>query len=122
MWKSFRKITSANVRNQKYRWGFQHPNFKWYALYSLGCPLILTITTLILQETDYEKNTEISDSYLIRPKIGVDGDCFLGDGWPRLVYFHIVNAPVLVSILINLKITTLKGSKNYIPFKTAFKL
>ena len=90
MWKTFRTMTPANVTGQKYTWGCQHPSFKWYAIFSWGLPLIMTIVTLILQ------HSKLGESY-VSPNIGVDnGHCFLGSGLPTLVYFHIVNAPALV--------------------------
>ena len=88
MWKTFRKMTPANVTGQKYTWGCQHPSFKWYAIFSWGLPLIMTIVTLILQ------HSELGEPYVL-PKIGVD-HCFLGAGLPTLLYFHIINAPALV--------------------------
>ena len=88
MWKTFRKMTPANVTGQQYAWGCQHPNFKWYAIFSWGLPLIMTIVTLILQ------HSKLGKSY-VSPNIG-DYHCFLGDGLPTLLYFHIINAPALV--------------------------
>ena len=88
MWKTFRKMTPANVAGQKYTWGCQHPSFKWYAIFSWGLPLIMTIVTLILE------HSKLGESY-VAPNIGVD-HCFLGSGLPTLLYFHIINAPALV--------------------------
>ena len=90
MWKTFRTMTPANVTGQKYTWGCQHPSFKWYAIFSWGLPLIMTIVTLILQ------HSKLGESYVL-PKIG-DDHCFLGSGLPTLVYFHIINAPALVML------------------------
>ena len=88
MWKTFRRMTPANVTGQQYTWGCQHPSFKWYAVFSWGLPLIMTIVTLILQ------HSELGESY-VSPNIG-DLACFWGDGLPTLLYFHIINAPALV--------------------------
>ena len=91
MWKAFRKMCPKDIRGQQYRWGFQHPHFKWYALYAWGCPFIVTIVTIVLQETDFNGKENV-----VKPGIG-DDECFLGEREPRLFYFHIVNAPILVS-------------------------
>ena len=88
MWKTFRKMTPANVTGPQYSWGCQHPSFKWYAIFSWGLPLIMTIVTLILQ------HSKLGKSY-VSPNIGAN-QCFLGDGLPTLLYFHIINAPALV--------------------------
>ena len=90
MWKAFRKMCPKDIRGQKYRWGFQHPSFKWYALYAWGCPLVVTIVTIALQETNFEGKESI-----VKPGIGLN-ECFLDDGESTLYYFHIVNAPILV--------------------------
>ena len=90
MWKTFRKMTPANVTGPQYSWGCQHPSFKWYAIFSWGLPLIMTIVTLILQ------HSKLGKSY-VSPNIGAN-QCFLGDGLPTLLYFHIINAPALVVV------------------------
>ena len=66
MWKTFRKMV-VDTRAGKYQWGFQHPNFKWYALCSWGAPLVVTIVTLILQETykDLDLKPEKNTSFII---------------------------------------------------------
>ena len=91
MWKAFRKMCPKDIHGQQYRWGFQHPSFKWYALYAWGCPLVVTIVTIVLQEADFKGKEKI-----VTPGIGND-QCFFDEGQPMLFYFHIVNAPILVS-------------------------
>ena len=91
MWKAFRKMCPKDIHDQQYRWGFQHPSFKWYALYAWGCPLVVTIVTIVLQVADFDGKENI-----VKPGIGID-NCFLDEGEPRWFYFHIVNAPILVS-------------------------
>ena len=91
MWKAFRKMCPKDIRGQQYRWGFQHPSFKWYALYAWGCPLVVTIVTIVLQEANFKGKEKI-----VTPGIGNE-QCFFDEGKSRLFYFHIINAPILVS-------------------------
>ena len=49
------------------------------------------IVTVVLQEADFNGKENI-----VKPGIGID-NCFLDEGEPRWFYFHIVNAPILVS-------------------------
>ena len=102
MWKTFRKMTPANVSGPKYSWGCQHPSFKWYAIFSWGLPLIMTFVTLILQ------HSELGESY-VSPNIG-DDHCFLGSGLPTLLYFHIINAPALVIFRVTAATSSLLNS------------
>ena len=92
MWKTFRRMTPTNVTAQTYSWGCQHPSYKWYAIFSWGLPLIMTIVTLIIQHAGLDK-----EKYVL-PEIG-DTHCFLGNNLPTLLYFHIINAPALVIIV-----------------------
>ena len=92
MWKTFRKMTPVNVTAKPYTWGCQDPSYKWFAIFSWGLPLVMTIVTLILQHTGFDTEKYVS------PNIGVE-HCFLGKNLPTLLYFHIINAPALVIIL-----------------------
>lgn len=95
MWKSFRRMTPANVGGQQqHTWGCQHPHFKWYAIFSWGLPLIMTIVTLILQHS----RKFLGEGY-VQPEIGIES-CFLGSDLSKLLYFHIINAPALVILLV----------------------
>ena len=91
MWKSFRRMASARTKMPaQATWGSQHPHFKWYALFSWGLPLTMTIVTLILQH-----GKKMFGENYIRPNIG-DSQCFLGTKMSTLLYFHIINGPALV--------------------------
>ena len=85
---------ARNLRRVKY--GFLNPKFRLYALYGFGCPALVTLLTIIL-------NNVSSGEGFIAPRIG-NGRCTLGqsrDGLdiPMLWYFHIINILTLVSIL-----------------------
>ena len=92
MWNSFRKIQvfSQPITSRK-KLGIFHPKYKWYALYSWGCPLIVTIVTIIVQNLAKDKT-----KHIWTPKIGFES-CFIARGFAQLYYFHIINGPVLVS-------------------------
>jgi len=101
MWKTFRRMTPITTATQtQVSWGCQHPHYKWYALFSWGTPLIMTIITLILQYAD-----ESLDENYIKPNIGreveFEGEtCFLNSKWSLLFYFHIINAPALIANMV----------------------
>ena len=99
MWKTFSKIRGFNAFQKHYKYGFQDPKYKFYALYSWGCPFIITSITVLMQ---YLPDELIGDG-LTKPRIGKN-NCFIdnkGNGildLPQLWYFHIFNAPILVSL------------------------
>lgn len=47
IWKSFRRMTV--VRGGSYKWGFQNPQFKFFALFAWGCPLLVSLVTITMQ-------------------------------------------------------------------------
>ena len=84
--------------------GILYPKYKWYALYSWGCPLIVTIVTIIMQNLDEKYVEEINRnttywSTTIYPKLG-ETTCFFPTNESKLYYFHIINGPILVSTTI----------------------
>ena len=94
MWKTFSKIRGFNAVKKHYKYGFQDPKYKYYALYSWGCPFIITGTTVLMQ---YLPDEYISNG-LTKPRIGKN-NCFIdnkGTDLPQLWYFHMFNAPILV--------------------------
>ena len=108
MWNMFKKIRAPTFGTHGIKYGFLDPNYKWYALLSWGCPLIVTFVTLGMQ-LDEEKYTNTT---VITPGIGERShNCFLSDsrapeeGYPRLYYFDIINVAIWVGIL-TLKIHT----------------
>ena len=91
VWSSFRKLkprVTFHTRRQKL--GFQDKSFKWYALYSWGCPFLVTFVTLIMQFLP-ESSTYVS------PQIG-NRTCTLDPERGKLYYYHVINGPILVSI------------------------
>ena len=98
MFRSFQamKDTSAQ-RLQRRKYGFFHPDFKFYALYAFGCPAIVSIVTLVLQHVPNQ------DSF-IAPRIG-EFTCLLGQSRggldnPHLWYFNIINIFPTIAILV----------------------
>ena len=91
MWTQFRKLTPVyNQGGGRWQLGIFDAKFKWHALYSWGCPLVVTIITIIIQNLP-EHLTE----NIITPRIGVTA-CSLAQDLATLYYFHIINAPILV--------------------------
>lgn len=95
-WKTFSKIRprretlrGSNVQH----YGFRDAPFKKYAIYSWGCPLIVTIVTLLIQHLPAHLTENIT-----RPDIGVT-QCYFGSDEAILFYFHGINAPVLIGNL-----------------------
>lgn len=74
-------------------YGFYDSQFKKYAIFSWGCPLIVTLVTLVIQHLPSEWTKSI-----IRPDIGVT-QCYFGSKKAELFYFHIINAPILLANL-----------------------
>ena len=82
--------------------GILYPKYKWYALYSWGCPLIVTIVTIIMQNLDenYVEKINRNATYWSTtwtPKLG-ETTCFFPSNEAKLYYFHIINGPILVSL------------------------
>ena len=77
--------------------GILYPKYKWYALYSWGCPLIVTIVTIIMQNLDVEKVKQINmnGTLIVTPQLG-EKNCFFPNNYAKLYYFHIINGPILV--------------------------
>ena len=94
MWKVFRRIKPTVNTGKNLRWGFQHKSYKKYALYAWGCPLIVTVVTITMQFLPKDQTEKF-----YRPDIGVR-QCFLKPKESTLFYFHIVNAPILVCLVL----------------------
>ena len=93
LWKNFRKVTPPDITGHQYAWGCQHPNFKWYCMFSLGLPLIITIVTIFLQHS----SNILREDY-IKPGIS-DGDCFFSGQLPTFLYFHVIHTSAMVIYL-----------------------
>ena len=94
---AFKGMTSNPKNLQKKKYGFNHPKFKFFALYAFGCPALVIVVTIILQHLpeDYQEG-------YIAPRIN-NGTCLLGDSRggfdiPQLWYFHVINIFTLVRI------------------------
>eukprot|EP00093_Oithona_nana_P005317 05317.XXX_271218_272539_1 [CDS] Oithona nana genome sequencing. len=95
---AFKGMTSNPKNLQKKKYGFNHPKFKFFALYAFGCPALVIVVTIILQHLpeDYQEG-------YIAPRIN-NGTCLLGDSRggfdiPQLWYFHVINIFTLLSTL-----------------------
>ena len=87
VWNSFRKPDGQGSKTNKL--GIYDKKYKWYALYSWGCPLVMTIVTLIMQNVSVGKD-------IVTPKIGFR-TCSLEPEAALFFYFHLINIPVMVS-------------------------
>ena len=96
MWKSFKAI-KITLQKQQSTYGYQIPIFKWYAIVCWGCPLLMTIITLIMQHLD---ECQKDKSSLICPKL--ETTCFFETDTARWLYFDIINAPLLVNIIFSI--------------------
>jgi hypothetical protein len=91
MWTTFRKVRPVQISlGHDRKTGLRHPKYKWYALYSWGCPLLVSIVTLVMQHLP----TNVT-KYVTTPRIG-QVNCFLPPDNAKLYYFHVINAPVMV--------------------------
>ena len=120
VWSKFRKMRVNNDLRRKSKYkrhqanGFQHPKYKWYALYSLGVPLVVSSITAIMHYLPenltvgfilpfkvIKKEQLIQDANLDLEMIVDDGKakCFFNDNLATLLYFFVMTGPIL---LINL--------------------
>ena len=72
--------------------GWQHPRFKYYAMWSWGGPGIVSAITVLMQYLP----ASLTEGHTL-PEIGTTS-CFLGQEG-AVYYMHIVNAPILLSNL-----------------------
>jgi len=100
-WTTFRQLKAPVMNARPISLGILYPKYKWYALYSWGCPLIVTIVTIIMQNLDenYVEEINRNATYYIYPKLG-ETTCFFPTNESKLYYFHIINGPILVANLI----------------------
>ena len=110
---AFKGMTSNPKNLQKRKYGFNHPKFKFYALYAFGCPAVVSIVTIILQHLP----EDFQEGY-IAPRIN-SGTCLLGHykgglDIPQLWYFHLINIFTLV------RIQSILRSKNHMIIFPAF--
>ena len=73
--------------------GWQHPRFRYYALWSWGGPALITGVTVLMQYLP----TSLTDGYQL-PEIGRCTCVFGQEG--AIYYMHIVIAPMLVFNLV----------------------
>ena len=92
--KTFKKMRPVSRRT--YRLGIFDENYKWYALYAWGIPLVVSVITILKQFCFLEEKTEYG------PGIGKNA-CLLEPKWGMLFYFHIINGPIMVDIEIDSK-------------------
>ena len=78
------------VTINKKRLGIYDKNYKWYAIYAWGIPLLVTLITIVMQ---YLPKHITQNCYTP----GIDrSNCLLEPKWGMLFYFHIINGPVMV--------------------------
>ena len=87
VWNSFRKMEDPG-RSKSNTLGIYDKRYKWYALYSWGCPAVITLVTLIMQYGPQSPS-------LVHPNIGLNS-CALEQTWALLYYSHIFIGPLLV--------------------------
>ena len=88
VWNSFRNEDIQGSKTNKL--GIYDKKYKWYALYSWGCPFVMTVVTLIMQNVSVAKD-------IVTPKIGFR-TCSLEPEAAMFFYFHLINIPIMVSI------------------------
>ena len=97
VWSAFRKLKPVNQNiRQRSRLGIFNKKYKWYVLYAWGCPMIVTFVTVLMQYLP----KDLTKDYLT-PGIGKNS-CGLHIEkwtWEKLFYFHIINGPILVSLI-----------------------
>ena len=94
VWSTFRfvqnehQLTSRKVRHKgslsHMLGGFKHPKYKWYALYALGIPLLVTVCTV----TMHHLPSTFTEGY-VTPGIGED-NCFFQSRWAKFIYFYML--------------------------------
>ena len=121
VWTKFRKMRVNNHMNRvsnnkkKASNGFKHPRFKWYALYSLGIPLIVSTVTIMIHFLPEELTTNVILPFkgIKKEQLIAAGEskwaeriedskskCFFDDNLALLVYFHVITGPILFANLV----------------------
>ena len=107
VWSKFRRISldsESNRRGQRLRnakTGFRNPKFKWYALYALGIPFIVSCVTVVMHFLP-----EDATANMILPFRGISEGldskrkCFFDNNLSTLLYFFVVTGPILLSNLL----------------------
>ena len=90
--KTFKKMRPVSTHRRRYKLGIIDDNYKWYALYAWGIPLVVSFITILMQ---YRLPEEKTEKYYVPPGIG-ENACFLEPKWGMLFYFHIINGPIMV--------------------------
>ncbi len=99
IWKNFRRVRRVNPQPSEPR-PLRNPQFHRYAAWSFGLPAAVSLVTATMQMLPTRLTVDI-----VTPDIGRD-KCFLADGTPMLLYFHIVTAPCLVFNLLGFVCTS----------------
>jgi hypothetical protein len=90
IWLAFRRMRTTGgsaAASGPSRWGFRHPRYKWYALYSWACPLVVVAVTILM---NYLPDLPTG---VIRPAVG-EKSCFLGTTTARAVYLFVIVVPL----------------------------
>lgn len=63
IWSTFRHM--RRVPDSGGQQGWKHKRFKWFALYSWGCPLLMVLVTIVMQFVEVDEDTNI-----VKPGMG----------------------------------------------------
>ena len=103
VWSDFKELR-LNRPLLQVKCGLEDRKFKRYATISWGCPLILTLVTILLQMLPAEVTRN-----LVTPRIGMEIDggkygtcCSIAPDMAMFYYFHIINTPVMVRSILQL--------------------
>ena len=108
--KTFKKMRPVS-KQRRYKLGIIDDNYRWYALYAWGVPLVVSFITILMQFCLSEEKTE---KYYV-PGIGKHA-CFLEPKWGMLFYFHIINGPVMVYLEIRTLLKIVSKMTSYLTF------
>ena len=89
IWKTFRSVTRGLSNMADIKYGWQHPSFKYYAMWSYFMPLCITGFTFCME--NFINNYEDT---IFHPGIGTES-CFLGNEG-ILLYLIVPTTPILV--------------------------
>ena len=89
IWSTFKSIRNPTTTPTRQEYGWKHPQFKYYALWSYGMPCLITLMTILMENlANHHEGT------LLHPGIG-EGSCFLSKEG-TLLYVVVPTAPILL--------------------------
>jgi hypothetical protein len=94
MWRTFRKIR-GHSGDHNAPTGWRHKRFKWYALYSWGCPAIIVAVTALMEFLPKEMTEGAILPQIGLPTRALPTRCLLEPKLAMIVYLNIVVAPLV---------------------------